>query len=159
MSNFFDKLKQGVSDAGKKAHQTVESTTLKFQVSSKEKDIEKSFTEIGRLVHVSMSIPGTPLPEEEIQKHRKNILDIEKEIEDLQRKIQNLQNLKECGCGKMLPADATYCPFCGQQFQKVVVQPVADASSFQKTAHCSQCGHAVSPIDRFCGDCGHALNG
>ncbi len=102
MSNFLNKLKQGVSDAGKKAQQTVESTTLKFQVASKEKEIEKNYTEIGRIVYRSLEDQTSFVPNAEYQKYREAIVNLEQEIEELNRKIQQLQNLKECGCGKML---------------------------------------------------------
>ncbi|MDR0267536.1 zinc-ribbon domain-containing protein [Paenibacillus sp.] len=160
MSNFLNKLKQGVSDAGKKAQQTVESTTLKFQVSSKEKEIEKNYTEIGRVVYSSLETQPSFVPNEEFQKYREAILGLEQEIEELNRKIQHLQNLKECGCGKMLPTDASYCPFCGQQFQTVVVQPAAvQAAITEKASFCPKCGEAATPGDHFCRSCGSNLNG
>ncbi|GIP26006.1 hypothetical protein J23TS9_11360 [Paenibacillus sp. J23TS9] len=159
MSNFLNKLKQGVSDAGKKAQQTVESTSLKFQVSSKEKDIEKNYTEIGRIVYRSLETESSFIPNEEFTKYREAILGLEQEIEDLNRKIQHLQNLKECGCGKMLPADASYCPFCGQQFQTVVVQPAAVQSPHtEKAAFCPNCGEPASQADHFCRGCGFQLS-
>ncbi|MCJ8012437.1 zinc ribbon domain-containing protein [Paenibacillus sp. KQZ6P-2] len=156
MSNFLNKLKQGVSDAGKKAQQTVESTTLKFQVSSKEKDIEKNYTEIGRIVYHSLETQSSFIPNAEFQKYREAILGLEQEIEELNKKIQHLQNLKECGCGKMLPADATYCPFCGQQFQTVVVQPTAVHTS--QAAFCPRCGEPSGQGDHFCRGCGFQLS-
>ncbi|MWV42376.1 hypothetical protein GRF59_01920 [Paenibacillus sp. HJL G12] len=159
MSNFLNKLKQGVSDAGKKAQQTVESTTLKFQVSSKEKDIEKNYTEIGRIVYRSLETESSFIPNAEFQKYRESILGLELEIEELNKKIQHLQNLKECGCGKMLPADASYCPFCGQQFQTVVVQPAAvQASHTDKAAFCPRCGEPAAHGDHFCRGCGFQLS-
>lgn len=157
MSNFFNKIKQGVSDAGKKAQNTVEWTTLKFQLSAKEKDIEKNYTEIGRIVHQSLEIPGGVIPSTEIQKYRDAIVELEQEVEELQRKIQHLQNLKECGCGKMLPSDATYCPFCGQQFQTVIVQPSASETSFPKSTYCTKCGEPADFMDQFCRSCGNKL--
>ncbi|UYO02157.1 double zinc ribbon domain-containing protein [Paenibacillus sp. PSB04] len=157
MSNFFNKIKQGVSDAGKKAQNTVESTTLKFQAAAKEKEIEKNYTEIGRIVHQSLEKPDGTIPSAEIQKYREAIFALEEEVEELQRKIQHLQNLKECGCGKMLPADATYCPFCGQQFHTVVVQPAAVSNSIPKSAYCTKCGEPASFSDHFCRSCGHKL--
>ncbi|GIO68589.1 zinc ribbon domain-containing protein [Paenibacillus sp. JTLBN-2024] len=155
MSNFLNKLKQGVSDAGKKAQQTVESTTLKFQVASKEKEIEKNYTEIGRIVYRSLEDQTSFVPNAEYQKYREAIVNLEQEIEELNRKIQQLQNLKECGCGKMLPADASYCPFCGQQFQTIVLQP--SAVQAEKTSYCPRCGEAAGSTDKFCRSCGFHL--
>ncbi|BFH62296.1 MULTISPECIES: zinc ribbon domain-containing protein [Paenibacillus] len=158
MSNFLNKLKQGVSDAGKKAQQTVESTTLKFQVSSKEKEIEKNYTEIGRIVYRSLETQSSFVPGAEFEKYQEAIITLEKEIEELNRKIQLLQNLKECGCGKMLQADASYCPFCGQQFQTIVVQPAAvQAGHSEKAIFCPKCGESATLGDHFCRGCGFRL--
>ncbi|GIO29133.1 MULTISPECIES: zinc ribbon domain-containing protein [Paenibacillus] len=156
MSNFLNKLKQGVSDAGKKAQQTVESTTLKFQVAAKEKEIEKNYTEIGRIVYRSLESQISFAPNAEYEKYREAIVHLEQEIEELNRKIQHLQNLKECGCGKMLPADASYCPFCGQQFQTIVLQP--SVVQAEKASFCPKCGEAAGASDNFCRSCGCQLS-
>lgn len=158
MSQFFNKMKQGVSDAGKKAHNTVESATLKMQISSKEKEIDKNYTDIGRIVHQSIARKESMIPINKLQKNQQIILKLEKEIEHMQRKVQQIQSQKECGCGKMLPADATYCPFCGQQFHTVKVKSVPlQGSKSSNIIHCVQCGTSVSTIDHFCRSCGYQL--
>ncbi|MHA0857221.1 zinc-ribbon domain-containing protein [Paenibacillus sp. CMAA1364] len=159
MSHLFNKMKQSVSDVGKKAQTTVEAATLKMQLISKEKDLDKNYTAIGRIIHQSIARKEKMIPTADIQKYEQNILTLEKELQQMQRKIQHLQSLKECGCGKMLPSDATYCPFCGQQFHTLKVKQVSvDKHNSHTTNHCSQCGTAVISSDRFCSACGHHLN-
>jgi hypothetical protein len=158
MSYFFNKMKQGVTDAGKKAHNTVESATMKIQISSKEKEIDKNYTVIGRIIHQSIARKESMIPIADIQKYQQIILRIEKEIQHMQRKIQQIQSQKECGCGKMLPSDATYCPFCGQQFHTVKVKTVPlTGHNSSNSNHCNQCGVSVASSDHFCRRCGQHL--
>ncbi|GAB6992330.1 hypothetical protein [Paenibacillus pini] len=46
--SFFDKLKSGVTEAGNKAKNAVEINRLKMQNSSKQKEIEHSYQQIGK---------------------------------------------------------------------------------------------------------------
>ncbi len=160
MSQFFNKMKQGVSDAGKKAHNTVEAATLKIQMTSKEKEIDKNVIAIGRIIHQSVARKETIIPVLDIQKYQQIIVKLEHEIAHMQRKMQQIQSQKECGCGKMLPSDATYCPFCGQQFNIVKVRTVplsGQTPSKANQSHCTQCGSSVTTSDHFCKSCGHQL--
>jgi hypothetical protein len=50
-------------------------------------------------------------------------------------------------CGASLPNGAHFCTVCG----KPVVVPEANL-------HCSNCGRAVHPPDKFCRSCGHRLS-
>lgn len=152
MSQFYSKLKQGVSDAGKKAQQTVETATLKLQITSKEKEIEKLLIEIGRTVHKSFAERPGVIPLSKIERQRQSILRLEAEVEAIQRKLQQVQHKKECGCGKMLPMDASYCPFCGEQFQRIMINPTNAEST-----RCASCGTDSSIKDRYCRSCGHSL--
>ncbi|MNP27885.1 Double zinc ribbon [compost metagenome] len=158
MSHFFNKMKQGVSEAGKKAQNTVEAATLKIQMTSKEKEIDKNYTAIGRIVHRAILRKESMIPLTELQKYQHIITKLEQEIQHMQRKIQQIQTQKECGCGKMLPADATYCPFCGQQFHTVKVKSVPlYGHKSVGTVHCNQCGATVASTDHYCRGCGHHL--
>ncbi|OAB41080.1 double zinc ribbon domain-containing protein [Paenibacillus antarcticus] len=165
MSHFFNKMKQGVTDVSKKAQNTVEAATLKIQITSKEKEIDKNYSAIGRIIHQSVARKESTIPIADIQKFQKIILNLEQEMELMQRKIQQIQSQKECGCGKMLPADATYCPFCGQQFHVVKVRTVptsgqgssSNTQHVNSSRHCTQCGSSVMSTDHFCKTCGHQL--
>lgn len=161
MSQFFYKLKQGVSDVGKKAHNTVEAATLKMQLTSKEREIVKNYTDIGRVIYACMKHKESAIPTVSIQKYQQAILRLEHEIEQMQRKIQHSQNLKECGCGKMLPTDATYCPFCGQQFHLMNVKsiPIVSPPNTEiNINHCTHCGTAAASADQYCRGCGLRLS-
>ncbi|MGF7047404.1 RNA polymerase subunit RPABC4/transcription elongation factor Spt4 [Paenibacillus sp. DS2015] len=161
MSQFFYKFKQGVSDVGKKAHHTVEAATLKMQLTAKEREIEKNYTDIGRVIYSSMKRKESTIPTVSLQKYQQAIMQLEHEIEQMQRKLQNSQNLKECGCGKMLPTDATYCPFCGQQFHLMKVKTVPITSpdhSEININHCTHCGTASASTDQYCRGCGQRLS-
>ena len=53
------------------------------------------------------------------------------------------QGPRQCAsCGKQLPGQATFCPYCGA----AVVQP--------EPAYCSHCGDTLRPGSKFCARCG-----
>ncbi|HEY2492501.1 MAG TPA: zinc ribbon domain-containing protein [Paenibacillus sp.] len=161
MPQFFSKLKQGVSDVSKKAHNTVEAATLKIQLTTKEREIEKNYTDIGRVIYACVKRKESVIPTVSLQKYQQAIQRLEHEIEQMQRKLQQSQNLKECGCGKMLPTDATYCPFCGQQFHLMKVKTVPITSSYNTgvtSNHCTHCGTVTATVDQYCRNCGQQLN-
>ncbi|NOV02118.1 hypothetical protein [Paenibacillus planticolens] len=114
--SFFDKVKQGASDAAKKAQQTVELTKLKAQISSKEKEIEKFYHLIGESVyaaHVSGSLDRTG---EIVERFSHGIEAVKQEIAVLEQKVIEVRNEKECVCGKVVVADTKFCSACGHPF-------------------------------------------
>ncbi|MBP1964439.1 hypothetical protein [Paenibacillus aceris] len=114
--SFFDKVKQGASDAAKKAQQTVELTKLKAQLSSKEKEIEKFYTLIGESVYAAYISGDSARSGEIVERFSQGIDAVKQEIAVLEQKIIEVRNEKECVCGKVVVADTKFCSACGHQF-------------------------------------------
>ncbi|BFT71889.1 MULTISPECIES: hypothetical protein [Paenibacillus] len=114
--SFFDKVKQGATDAAKKAQQTVELTKLKAQVSSKEKEIEKFYNLIGESVYAAYMSGDIARAGEIVERFSLGIDAVKQEIAVLDQKIIELRNEKECVCGKVVVADTKFCSSCGHQF-------------------------------------------
>ncbi|MDD9268083.1 hypothetical protein ACFPES_13675 [Paenibacillus sp. GCM10023248] len=114
--SFFDKVKQGASDAAKKAQQTVEITKLKAQISSKEKEIEKFYGLIGESVYSAYMTGDTARYGEIVERLSHGIAMVKQEIVQLEQKLIELRNEKECVCGKVVAADTKFCSTCGHQF-------------------------------------------
>lgn len=51
-------------------------------------------------------------------------------------------------CGKPLPPEATFCPYCGQ---------AAAAPSKEEDRYCAYCGAPLRPKARFCARCGREI--
>jgi hypothetical protein len=63
-------------------------------------------------------------------------------------------------CGNTSPANARFCPFCGQTFAQAVTPsppPIAPPAPPQ-TIYCGNCGQANSWGSAYCGRCGSLLS-
>ncbi|OCT13409.1 hypothetical protein A8709_17510 [Paenibacillus pectinilyticus] len=114
--SFFDKVKQGASDAAKKAQQTVEITRLKTQISSKEREIDKIYKLIGESVYTSSLASDFSRVEANVTDYCQGITQIKEEISEIELKITEVRNEKECVCGKVVVADTKFCSSCGHHF-------------------------------------------
>ncbi|MNQ96958.1 hypothetical protein D3C85_1125820 [compost metagenome] len=114
--SFFDKVKQGASEAAKKAQQTVEITKFKTQISLKEREIDKIYKLIGESVYTSYLSGDYTRVEDNVKDYCLGIAQINQEITDLEQKITEVRNEKECVCGKTVAADTKFCSTCGHHF-------------------------------------------
>ncbi|OXM87289.1 hypothetical protein [Paenibacillus rigui] len=115
--SFFDKMKQGASDAAKKAQQTVEITKLKTQISLKEREIEKSCTYIGEAVFRSYANGDWKQAGKDIEGYCLHITGLRRDISVLEVKMKEIKNEKVCSCGKVVALDVRFCPTCGNPFE------------------------------------------
>lgn len=114
--SFFDKMKQGASEAAKKAQQTVEITRIKASIFAKQKEIERQYQLIGQQVYQAYSSGNLSHAETAVASGAEAIKLIEQEIKLLEHKIVEVKKEKECVCGKVVLADTKYCPVCGYKF-------------------------------------------
>ncbi|WNR42085.1 zinc ribbon domain-containing protein [Paenibacillus roseipurpureus] len=114
--SFFDKVKQGASEAAKKAQQTVEITKFKTQISLKEREIDKIYKLIGESVFASHQSGNMDQVASHVADYCTGITVIQLEISDLEQKIAEIRNEKECVCGKVVATDTKFCSSCGHHF-------------------------------------------
>lgn len=114
--SFFDKVKQGASEAAKKAQQTVEITKFKTQISLKEREIDKIYKLIGESVYTSYLSGDYTQVEANVSDYCQGIAQINQEISEIEQKITEIRNEKECVCGKVVVADMKFCSSCGHHF-------------------------------------------
>lgn len=117
--SFFDKLKSGVSEAGNKAKIAVEINRMKMQNSSKHKEIEEHYQEIGRSVFHSLTSENQVLNHEQLQPLIQQIITLKDEIQRNQDQMGYVGDEKECICGEKVPITARYCPSCGHAFEVI----------------------------------------
>lgn len=116
--SFFDKLKQGVNDAGQKAKIAVEVNRVKLQIHALQKQMEEKQTSIGGMIY-QLFQAGDPISSNaEIDRLCNDITLLQVEVKQLQVKQKEMNHEKECSCGKVIALDAKYCPFCGHDFTK-----------------------------------------
>ena len=153
--SFFDKVKQGASDAAKKAQQTVEITKLKAQISGKEKDIEKLCLQIGEAVYRGHQAGDISSTEQEVLDCCREADELHGEIKVLEERIKVTRNEKTCTCGKVVALDARFCPDCGAGLAE---DPKVETTIGEIVVICNQC-HTENELNaKFCVSCGSGLN-
>lgn len=111
---FFDKLSETITTRGKdvanKAKEIAEVTSLNSKISAQEDLISKYFKEIGRFMYEHREKQCDNGLEE-----RFHLVDAAyEEIDRLKKEIRRIKGIKECeSCGAEVPADAAFCPKCG----------------------------------------------
>ncbi|MBB3108594.1 rRNA maturation endonuclease Nob1 [Paenibacillus phyllosphaerae] len=144
--SFFDKVKQGASEAAKKAQQSaaeaarkaqqaMEVTKLRGQIAGKEKDQEHIFRQIGEAVYRNHTIAASESadPAAEVDGYLRQLDEIQMEIEMIEERIKHIRADRSCGnCGKAVPFEANFCPDCGapvaQLEPRVVVEDELEES-------------------------------
>ncbi|WP_462410833.1 zinc-ribbon domain-containing protein [Neobacillus sp. Marseille-QA0830] len=181
--SIFNKLKQGVSEAGTKAINTVEANRLKSQIGKNNDLIQSLFTEIGRKVFSEYHNPqiqiGNLVDVEVNQIHELLSLNGQLEID-----IKAIWNQKQCTCGNLVALDAKFCSACGTRFNTIQIneqeaslileQPgenmetvslgltgtLNDKPSPQESndsIFCPNCDAEIEADSKFCGECGHMM--
>ncbi|MDK8183464.1 zinc ribbon domain-containing protein [Paenibacillus sp. UMB4589-SE434] len=186
--SFFDKMKSGLSSGlsqvKDKAQQTVEVTRLYSTISTKRKDIQQRYGELGELVYRASGAGKGPRAfesEAEAQMARicEEIAKLEIEVEQLEEDMHRVKGEKVCSCGTAAPLQSKFCSRCGKSFPTPVlsdpidVEPVDPARSSaqqylkpyeevrdqvgmekESITSCAQCGQSLTVNDRFCITCG-----
>lgn len=159
MNNLFDKFKKGVSDASNKAKTIVDVNKIKMQVSQKEKEIEVEYKGIGEIVFNAFKNDNSENIDELIQDKCNIILAKQEEIRQLNQKIGELNNEKECVCGRLVPIDTKFCPSCGHKFEEEVIinNKSEEVPPVEEKYVCSICNSEVEPGAKFCSKCGNPM--
>lgn len=114
----FDKVKQGMADAGTKAKILVEVNRLTLQISQKEKEIDETFKNIGKSVFEAIQNNRLPDMEKEITPLCSMVLSNRDEIAQLEAQIKEVRNEKKCvQCSQSVTLDTKFCSNCGYKFQ------------------------------------------
>lgn len=117
MSNFFDKVKKGVSDAGSKAKTMVDINKLKSQISQINREIDEEYKKIGQIVFNSFKDESIDDSNEKIEEKCNAIIKKLEDIDRINEEILQLTNERKCTCGASISMDAKFCPSCGNKFE------------------------------------------
>ncbi|WP_274649376.1 zinc ribbon domain-containing protein [Paenibacillus humicola] len=153
--SFFNKVKQGASEAAKKAQQTVEITKLKAQMSGKEKDMDKLYHQIGEAVYRAKLAGSIADSEQEVAACCEQLDYIVADLRMLEERIKNIRYEKSCTCGKVVPLDARFCPDCGAQLAE---EPKPETTVGEIRVICSHCLTENELNAKFCLTCGNTLS-
>lgn len=171
--SFFEKLKQGVSEAGQKAKTTVEVNRLKLQIQARQNTIKEKCCLIGSIVFNAYEKNEPLCTNPEIEQICAEIAQIQAEIKQVESRIKELNGEKDCVCGQVVRLDARFCPSCGHRFEEeklaspiLIEQTSAHSDSGSQSASelplqtrvCPSCHEKIQESDKFCGSCGKELS-
>ncbi|PWV97334.1 double zinc ribbon protein [Paenibacillus cellulosilyticus] len=154
--SIFDKMKQGASDAARKAQQTLEIAKLNNQKSSREKDMSKLYSQIGEAVFEAHLSGEHEASAEIIEASCEKLKIMKQEIEMIDHKIQSIKLEKSCTCGTVVPLNAKFCPDCGTRFA-TEQELKSEMTSGEIRVICPNCDTENELMARYCTDCGHEL--
>lgn len=110
---FLDKIKQGATEVGKQAQLAVEVNRLKLQISGKQSEKEKQYSQIGEMVYMKCKdevLRQVP----ELEKQYKHIEALEEEIAVLEKKLNDFKGLGCCSqCNEPIDTNVKFCSKCG----------------------------------------------
>lgn len=154
MANFFDKLKQGVSDTGAKAKIAMDVQRLKQQINSKVKDINAKYFEIGKLTYEAFKADDFSSFSNQLEGLCNDVSAIQGEIDALQENIKELES-QDIGAADA-PAAQPQPGVAPPRTNAAPAPPqpqAAPAMDAQQAQICS-CGAVVPPGSKFCQECG-----
>lgn len=132
--DFFNKVGATIStkskDAAKKVREAGEVVKLNSQVSGKESEIKKLYSEIGKYVFENQT-EGLP---EEITSRIEQVKGLMKDIEALKEQVKSVKGIQNCEvCGAEISDGVAFCPKCGSKVPEKVVEEAVEEATEETT--------------------------
>lgn len=129
--SIFDKMKTGLNQVKDKAQQTVEVTKLSSQLSSKRRDIQDHYEQLGELVYRASGMSktaSTSMDEAEGQMTDlcREIALLEEQAIALEQELHRVKGEQLChSCGSVVVEGSRFCGKCGKAFDPdtIIVEP------------------------------------
>jgi len=117
---FWENLGETISTKGKevadKARVMSDIAGLKGQITTCKNVVAKNYKEIGKAYYEAHKDDV----DSEFAERIEAIKNAERGIQDLEKKIRELKGIASCSkCGAEIPADASFCPKCGEKIDDV----------------------------------------
>ncbi len=113
VEEMFNRAKELVDAAGRKAGDLTDIAKMKLKFSENERGIEATLTALGRVLYDSRCT-GEAMPEDTVAELVQQVDELEAANEELQAAMDNTRGRKTCrGCGHANPETAAYCNKCG----------------------------------------------
>lgn len=150
---FFDGLTKKGAEISNSLQESINKSqrisALKKSISENNSKVARTFSEIGRKVYEKRTMDEEIMTF--ISEKIEEIDSAKKKNEELEKELLGLNNKKKCPeCGNEVDLDATFCPVCGKEQEKVEIEPFIPNGKRK----CSGCGEVIDDSNVFCPKCG-----
>ncbi|GGA31832.1 zinc ribbon domain-containing protein [Paenibacillus physcomitrellae] len=115
--SFLDRIKNGANKASERAQHVVEINKLNGQISNIEREMGIYYQQMGQVFYEGYRAKDMSLAEKEMMELAKTCDLLAEERDELRHRIAALRNERLCECGKVVPQEAIYCPYCGRKLK------------------------------------------
>ncbi|WP_138495047.1 zinc ribbon domain-containing protein [Paenibacillus pinistramenti] len=115
--SFLDRIKNGANKASERAQNVVEINKLNGQISNIEREMNIYYQRMGQVFYEGYRAKDMSQAEKEMMELAKTCDLLAEERDEVRTKIAALKNERLCECGKVVPQDAVFCPFCGRKLK------------------------------------------
>lgn len=115
--DFLQRIKKGAGKATEKAQNAVEISKLNNQISNIEREMGIYFQRMGQVFYEGYRDSDMSKAEKEMMDLAKTCDLLNEEKDEVRLKIAALRNERLCVCGKVVPEEAVFCPFCGKKLE------------------------------------------
>ncbi|RUT31629.1 zinc ribbon domain-containing protein [Paenibacillus zeisoli] len=115
--DFLQRIKKGAGKATERAQNAVEISKLNNQISNIEREMGIYFQRMGQVFYEGYRDSDMSKAEKEMMDLAKTCDLLHEEKDEVRLKIASLRNERLCACGKVVPEEAIFCPYCGRKLE------------------------------------------
>ncbi|MBP2001639.1 RNA polymerase subunit RPABC4/transcription elongation factor Spt4 [Paenibacillus shirakamiensis] len=116
--DFLQRIKKGAGKATEKAQSAVEISKINTQIGNIEREMGIYYQRMGQVFYEGYRVSDMSQAETEMMELAKTCDLLQEEKDELRFKIAELRNERLCACGKVVPVEAVFCPYCGLKLEK-----------------------------------------
>ncbi|NMO97301.1 zinc ribbon domain-containing protein [Paenibacillus lemnae] len=117
--NILQRLKDGANRATERAQHAVEINKVNSQIAEIEHQKTAYYTDMGKVFYEGYRSQDMSIAEKEMVSLAKSCDELDEQIYSLRGRIAILKNERLCQCGRTVPLDVNFCPYCGSKQEGV----------------------------------------
>lgn len=115
--SFFDRIKSGANKASERAQSVMEVNKLNSQISNIEHEMTIYYQQMGQVFYEGYRAKDMSQAEKEMMELAKTCDLLAEERDEVRTRVAALRNERLCECGKVVPQEAVFCPYCGRKLK------------------------------------------
>lgn len=115
--SFLNRIKSGANKASERAQNVMEVNKLNSQISNIEREMNIYYQRMGQVFYEGYRAKDMSKAEQEMMELAKTCDLLAEERDEIRGRIAALRNERLCECGRVVPQEAVFCPFCGTKLK------------------------------------------